>query len=511
MKKLVAVSILLTLLSVAAFAQFTVGVTADFYPDLLKATGPTGDGTDNLSPIYQGVGTFDLFSTSDTWVGSELRLGLGYTEPGEARYGATLQFKMDELVRRNIFFQGTDSYLSDGDPAASLLDWVQAPFGDWNVWGKVGILKGYVGNTADRGIAGNMRYNDATITAFFDDIKMDNYGIIMPAFMVPDANIPNLVHTVQYGYRDVFNLKTFPTAPGNVGGRPYFSLTADLAPLQIAVAGDLGPEDAYTTGAQDPLGYNKVGAAVRVSGADIADLLSFDVIYKIRGGDPTAEEDNSQVEQPDARGLWGHNFGAVVNLSLIDSLGIGVGYSGYAYAQEKRDNPNAQRFIYPYYNGIDLRFNFTGVDKLTVNFNNNISFATINGDDNTDTTINGGFGGLAPNGDLQEDQSAGYLSLYNALGFKYQVTEDLYGSLQLMNTLSSGTYTDQNDNKTVVSGDVFRAILGAGYSIGKVALETGLAFNFENGSYDMPSGGGANYNGGAFTFAIPIHFSVALP
>jgi hypothetical protein len=506
MKKLVAVSILLTLLTVAAFAQFTIGIDADFFPELMRATAPVGDANDDTlggGAYYGGIGTFDFFSTHTPWKGSELRLNLGYTEPGEERYGALLQFSLDGLIARGA------KYL-DGDPTAgqnppeevSLLDWVQAPFGDWNVWGKLGILKGYVGNTADRGVAGNMRYNDTTISAFFDNVQMGNYGIIRPVRLSqgPVAN-----PLVQWGYQDTFNLGRYPSTTGQLA-KPYFSLTADLAPLKIALAGDMDNEF-FESNAWDGNGYNQVGAAVRVSGADIADLLSFDVIYKIHGGDPVIDDRiTGAVEQPNGEGRWGHNFGAVVNLSLIDSLGIGVGYSGAVGAREKQTN-GTDRFVYPYYNGIDLRFNFTGVDKLTVNFNNNISFATISGDNNTDTVVYDLLGG----GDLQEDQSWGYLGLYNALGLKYQITEDLYGSLQFINSLSSATFTDANDDKTLITGDIFRAILGAGYNIGKVDLETGLAFDINTTVIDRPNGGTNNFNGGAFTFAIPIRFKVSLP
>ncbi|MDR2433026.1 MAG: hypothetical protein LBD47_00455, partial [Treponema sp.] len=95
MKKLVAISVLLVFLTAAAFAQFTVGIVADFYPDLLKATSPVGDFADeNNSTTYQGKGTFDFFSSSDAFKGHELRVSFKYVAP-EEKYGGELVINAD--------------------------------------------------------------------------------------------------------------------------------------------------------------------------------------------------------------------------------------------------------------------------------------------------------------------------------------------------------------------------------------------------------------------------------
>jgi hypothetical protein len=510
MKKLVAISVLLVFLTAAAFAQFTVGIVADFYPNLLKTTAPTGDNADVNNQAYDGKGTFDFFSSSDTFKASELRINFKYVAP-EEKYGGELAINADQAVRRGAaFFANADD---PNIPPTNLQGLLDATFGDWNVWGKVGVLKGFVGNTADRGAAGDLRYNDA-FSIFFDDVQMSFYGIIAPNGLIDTFNLGKYARTDDNEISPITGLPINTLYADN--GKPYVSITADLAPVKVAVAGDLS-RVAFDDTNWDS--YNKVGAAVRVSADKIADLISFDAIYKIHGGDEQIDDNllTGGTPQPDNRGIWAHNFGLVANLSLLDSLGIGIGYSGYAIAEEKgrgNSGDSDRKTVYPYFNGIDLRFEFTGVDKLIVDFDNNISFSTIRGSGDSNTTDmfpfavgNLGFGVA----DMDPEISAGYLGLYNALGVKYQVTEELFANFGIQNGLMSYTLENKDtDAKGVVTVNNFRALLGAGYAFGShVQLETGLLFNVESLTSEITDTD--NFSGGEFTFAIPIRFKVALP
>jgi hypothetical protein len=217
-----------------------------------------------------------------------------------------------------------------------------------------------------------------------------------------------------------------------------------------------------------------------------------------------------------------------------------VGYSGFASVQEKYRSPANEEYTFrlPYYNGIDLRFNFTGVEKLSISLLNNISFSTMRGsDDGHIVTV--GVGGEASqyydsytyqsggtthtrDGLSDSDISDGYLALSNALGVQYKISDPLYVSLQLANRLYSYTKTaevnaSRNRGTQVVEtygSDDFRAALGAGYSFGDhVSLETGLAFDLLNYSHRLSTDdtGNTNYDWGTFTFGIPIKFKVVLP
>jgi hypothetical protein len=165
--------------------------------------------------------------------------------------------------------------------------------------------------------------------------------------------------------------------------------------------------------------------------------------------------------------------------------------------------------VYPYFNGIDLRLAFTGVDKLTVNFNNNISFSTISGSGDSTIVVVSPFGINGPSVDT--DISASYLGLYNALGVKFQVTDELFANFNIENLLGTVTLVNTDaDTKILGVEDNFRAFLGAGYAFGDhVDLETGLLFNLTSTVREETNQ--TNFNGGEFTFAIPIRFKVELP
>jgi hypothetical protein len=349
------------------------------------------------------------------------------------------------------------------------------------------------------------QYSDTVFNNFLDGVKMDNYGIIGPDGFIDINNVGN--------YPDFDADGAFDT--------PYMAVTADLAPISVTLAGDLSHVASELEGTFNPTplnpgaapadrlyAYNKVGFAARVSGEKIADMINFDAIYKLEGGDIDTEDKIGS--QPDGQGLWGHAFGLFANIDIIENLGIGVGYSGYVRAQEKIGTPD-QSTINPYYNGIDLRFQFTGVDKLAVTFNNNISFSVANGDDNTTTTINGPMG---IGGNLVKDQTESYLALYNALGAKYNVSDALYATVEVGNLLVSSTWTFKNDTvdqKREASANNLRAFLGAGYSFDShVLFESGLIFDFISavGKTSGIPGGDIDENAGKFSFGIPLRLKI---
>ena len=511
MKKLAAISILLTLLTAAAFAQFKVGVVADFYPDVLKVTAPTGDAADKDDAKYAGTGTFDFMSSANTWKGSELRVNLSY-KSSDGNYEGKLQLKGDKwfynLAKQDSNYDDDAvgaSGFGQADDEQSVLGFLNVPFGDWYVKGTAGILTGYLGNVADRGKVA--RFHDTVFNNFLDTVKMDNYGIVGPA-----------------NYIDVNNVAKYPSFTADRDwGNPYMSVTANLAPISVTLAGDLSHVAGDLGGTFTPsTSYNKVGLAARVSGEKIADMINLDAIYKLEGGDIKTED--KIASQPDGEGLWGHTFGLFANVDIVENLGIGVGYSGSVRAREKSSTGGTDTtYAFPYYNGIDLRFQFTGVDKLAITFNNNVSFAVVNGDDNTTTSIYttgylGSAFGTVISSDLVKDQSEAYLGLYNAIGAKFSISDSLYATGEVANQLRSATYTYKNDTydvKAEKSKNTLRAFLGAGYAFDShVLFESGLIFQFVNeiektsGATKVGATADVDRDWGNFTFGIPLRLKI---
>jgi hypothetical protein len=533
MKKLIAVSILLTLLSAAAFAQFKVELDGKFQPDLLLVTAPTGDAAnqDKGTSVYKGTGTFDFLATYGTWIKNDLDVTLSYTDP-DKRFKGLVQLNAEKWLQY-LASGSYDSqtsvptsapatnypsgYPGQADNFQSVLGFLNIPFGDWYLWGTAGIFTGYAGNTGDRGAVGGNnhvfdgragRFHD-NFNSFVDRFKVDNYGIFTP-FGGPVLDIDNLGKHHQ-GYSN--------------SGNAYLSLTTNLDPIAVAVGADLG--GLYETLKRtDPVSnsYAYGGGAFRVSGSGIADIVDFDVIYKLSGGDPSTDDKIKDVTgtnnaQPDGRGSWQHSFGLYANLGIIDGLGIGVGYSGTVRAEEDKKVSASEtvRYIYPLLNGIDLRFKLSMIEKLTVTFNNNISFSAISNDDDqlTDRQSIGSMQGsgnpFGNTGTRDKEIKDSYLALYNALGVSYAITDAVKANLTLGNKLNTYNLTNNMDAgkeyQVNMTGDTFTATASALYSLtSNVKLEAGLAFLVNGTTVEITDQ--TTTETGSFTFGIPIRFSV---
>jgi hypothetical protein len=543
MKKLIAVSILLTLLTAAAFAQFGFKITGEFYPDVLKVTTPIGDAAqvNNEKTLagtvpYLGVGTVDILTLSDWPAGKGLTAEFSYKERDGERYGGLIALSMGRLIERGYYFFNKSDV---SDQTVSFVELLNSGIGDWNMWGKVGLVKGVVGNSGV--YEGSVTNFDGPFN-FLSEGKFLDYGIVLPGDPSTDG----------YGYYGVGNginvrgVRAFPigqrvisqavaTAPSQ-SDRPVFQASVDLAPITVAVTGDMSNILKDSVGGVNSLGYSTVGGSLLVSGAKVADLVSFDAIYKFAGGDYDRENLISPNSQPDGTGNWGHAFGLYANLHLLDTLGLGLGYSGFTSVQEKSRDINNEEFTYsfPYYNGVNLNVNFTGVDKLNISFDNNISFSTIRGSDDTHRYTVGLLGLVGRGTDSNDaaiggspfltdsDKSEGYIALSNTLGAKYNISDPLFVSFQVFNRLYSYTETmkvnaDRGRSEEITlkyGANNFRAALGAGYNFSDhVVLESGLLFDLltHSGYVSNDDSGNNNYDWGTFSFAIPVHFKVVLP
>ena len=486
MKKLIAVSILLTILSAAVFAQFTVQLNADFYPDMLRARAPLDDSADKEKGTYEGTGTFDVF-TQGTWKTNELRLSLRYNDPNK-NYSGYVRFRGDSL------FDGGQSYPGLNAPGGAVNDAGSVNFqtllnlyiDEFEIMGKAGILNAKVSNVADRGKVDRFQ----NFHNFMDGVKVDNYGVLIPSLGGHTVG----VIAFQLGVAD-YDANNLRRSAPNINNT-YVAFGATFSPISVQVAGDMKP----IANSGNPKAYSKIGGAVRVSGAKVADIVNFDVIYKIRGIDP--DTDNKQLHQPDGKGMWDNVFGLYANLLMVENLGLGLGYTGSVKFQEERseDGGGEMKYTHPYYSGIDLRGTFTGIKKLTITTNHNISFTGTKGDDDAKTEITGINGA-----DLGDKITENYIGLYNSLGANYQLSDALLASVQVANRFASYEYANDGDKRTLLY-DKLRIVGLAEYKIAKVTLAGGLAFQIDHQTEKPVTGD--QVKEGLFTFGIPLRFRV---
>ena len=265
-----------------------------------------------------------------------------------------------------------------------------------------------------------------------------------------------------------------------------------------------------------------MNGAVRISGEEIAGWANFDITYRFKGGDPNTldsfvkDVNEPGYIQPDGLGVSAHTFGLYANILQIPDIEIGLGYSGYLKLfEEDRDSGTSIINRYsPFFNGIDLRAQFTGINNLIITSANNFSFASIRRSDNKDD-ISMGVLGLP----LETGTSQQWIALYNAIGFDYQLTEQITASLQIGNRYGSITtvITPLSGGKNTITRT--RNQLGGGTFVAyrfnnNFHLQCGIVFRYTNDSYTNEDPGAQiiagtrNANGGMFDFAIPIRMSI---
>jgi hypothetical protein len=222
-----------------------------------------------------------------------------------------------------------------------------------------------------------------------------------------------------------------------------------------------------------PLERGGANYAFRAEGAEIAGLLNIGAVYKYNSVfiskeyiDKTAAGyTGDQIDEH----IEDYAYGLYLNLTLPIDLGLSVGYSGqlHTYRNERYENTkppvqNADQYFYilykeakfPLYHGIDLRMCYTGVDKLTVTFNNNLTFAGIKGLSKEEVDGMLYAEGWAYTNLLQErrinkngveidgsKRSEDYLGLFNALSVRYAISGSLLAEVSAASQLGLFTLT----------------------------------------------------------------------
>jgi len=482
MKKLTAISILLVLLSTAAFAQLKVNFTSNLWTDAVFFQQATGD----LADKDNVKGVIDIFSSS-RFNANELRLKFTYTG---SHFEGLLEFKGDNLVTRGRDFftnsnSATVSGTGDNTGNTTFLRFLDQGFGDYYVKGTAGIFAGYVGNTSNRGKVASYRFPDYE----FISNKIENYGAIKFNTNASATNAQNFRNMVGV-MTDTDNLKGATTGTA-VWSQPYVSLTMDFSSLSIPLAIDVASvlqapgygNDMPSDSMEGAGGYGQtpsssksaIAGSFRLSGGKFADLISFDAIYKIRGTDgDTLYEANTLLGDSDANaGAWENELGVYVGVDLFKGFQLGAGYTAAFRVDEDRrlslrDGATVEK-VNPVYNGIDLRLKATMIPGLAIALNNNLSFAWLRGENDLSTTTGGrwiqpmgytlagygkanatditgipdfqtAFGGeldntVAPGNMKDTDQTDNWFALWNSFALTYNITNQVKVSLALSNRL----------------------------------------------------------------------------
>jgi hypothetical protein len=506
MKKLVAISVLFAILTVAVFAQddegkWKVGVQAQLSRNIFYATKATGETTttvtnavgtttttEKLGDYLKGSTAFWTFTSANPWDGligrHDNRLLVSLSTSGDF-YSAYIDFKLDnDWITNNPTFMG----LLSGDAA------------DWYFTGSTAQLGGPL---VIDGKVGTGRYGGfVQAYEFWDDYlaraDYNFFGVQTTGGFIQSDNISTT------------GIKSGPWdsvyALGLSFGDFRFALGSRLASFNI------GPNNPYASA-------SSIEAGFMFSGRGLGPL-TFDLFYAINGSD-----NNTFLR---GTGAWNNLLGAYFGLDVVENLGLSIGYTATFVAREKGivmdgTTEKAVEYSTPIFSGVDIKLKYSGIDKIGITFNNNLSFSGAEGAERTNAWDKVIYGiNMNP---LGKDQKDGWFTWTSVLGLSYSATDNLSLTLAFWDemkitttdrkTEAAGTTTTTKNSRT---DNALRVSLHADYNVGNVAFGLGLnlgvaGYSIENKRDQSGTITGSRTEEGKFNevqFGIPVVFKVSL-
>jgi hypothetical protein len=429
---------------------------------------------------------------------------------------------------------------------------------DWEAWVRLGNhLRLLTGNQAQRGrVAQYQHFHDFLRT------KIDNMGVMVPTWQSTPKDGPgnNLDQSeFPYGYGDYDRNKGYAVFAGSeaqdlfipAGSTGRLSgLTGDVAFEPVTVTLSVGglyeelskpfvspwlkeyktTEPIYDR-QNDLLYTTNATAGIRVEGAEIADMLTVSAVYKYEAATLTKNMDGTDGTKELDEKVNNHAFGVYANIKPAEDWGISIGYSGLYQTWENGAKVKSvvppsymeehylssyEEAILPFYNGIDLRAYYSGLEGLRITFNNNVSFANAKGPDDRLTQFAWGWAfqsALNEDNSKARDRTESYLGWYAALGAKYALTDELTILAQVANQLGIFSLAWEWDTiRSLV--DYLGAFAGVDYQIMEKArfratVSAGVSMKWAAYSYqDYISNDLDTHKAGYIDFGIPLGIKV---
>jgi hypothetical protein len=486
MKKLIAIAVLLVLLTAAVFAQdegWKFGLMAQHTSDLLWATSMSGkselsnDGS-TVTQEFGGLnkGSFNFFNGRNAPT-HDNRLLFKISHTGESHE-----------VYADIRMDGWEKFKDN----KGVLGLLESGCEDWYAKGNAGIFNGQIGTAGYGGFVSTQ----ATWNDYLGWNELCRFGVwrAEEGFLVGD----DFRTWSQWG--------------------TILALGAGFGDFKFSIGHRLDPDYSFDNA---PPSYNdptdsksSINASFMFSGRPI-DLLTFDLFYSVIGKDT----DTFARTEAGHSGEWGNIIGAYVGLNVVENLGLSLGYTANFTAYDKGayaddgDLTKSKPVTYtaPIYSGVDLRVNYSGIDKIGLTFNNNLSFAGVKGKeikaDSDEIILN--FSGKPYDKDLSQDWFHWDAELKASLS----LVDNLSLTAHLGNRLAVLSEEDSTSSTTIKStttDNELRVAVNAEYGIGTVTVGTGVFFSVLSKTVKYEAGS-STYDGNTnvVSFGIPILFKVA--
>jgi hypothetical protein len=530
MKKLVAISVLFVGLAMAVSAQsggwsneWKFGLSATFITDMFFAGSASGksDTTQTTTPsTYTGETAEhkalvdaaakladDQATTSTEWgkhdkgmtaffpntrylpddVGGDNRLTLTIENSGE-NYNFWVDIAYDNWTKEINNGLTVGNFLLNGEPKT-----------DWNFSGNAGIFDIHLGTKSGYG---GWVDTCATWGSWIAWNQLCRFGVARGFSKDDYVHSDNFRTWNQWGAVFATGIK--------LGDNFKLGLGYRLNPAWS----DYVAFSAYGTGDSK----SSINAAFMLSGRPV-DMITFDLFYAVIGHDAdtfSRPVDNLGYNKPVTGGdwkatdYWRNTAGVYVGVNGIENLAINFGYTAnfnvydtgsFVYDNGDLTKSDPVTYVAPIYSGIDLRLGFSGIDRIGLKFNNNVSLAGVQGEnikaDVYQKTINLDLSeksiapvGVATDWFFWQSVLQAQLGFIEGVGLEFTLANKL--GVTTTNTDRYFTETDEAISgyllkKTETSTDKniqneFRAVLGAKYGEGNVSLGIALFLSWTNTS-----------------------------
>jgi len=499
MKKLVAIAVLLASLTAAVFAQeeeskWKVGFGAQLARNIFHATKTTGKSTvtqdgqpDETTKLGDYIkGTSNFWTWTDNFPRPDNRLIVSLSHNGD-HHSAYVDFKLDD----GAWIDGWNFMkLVNGDNA----DWYFT--GDTGALGSALVVDGKVGTGRYGGYV--------PVYEFWNDYIQEGGQNFFG------------VHTID-GFMQSNNIAAVGMNDGSAVWDPIYALGLTFGNFRFATGAPLA---SFQSGVANPFASASfIESGFMISGRP-TDAISFDLFYAVKGSDKNTVVRGTHVVDPATGrvtftgGTWDNLLGAYVGLSMIDNLGLSLGYTASFKVSEKAEQLDGDAYkaydvANPIWSGVDIKFKYSGINKMGITFNNNLSFSGAKGAERTnagDKWINGLDGVL-----LGKDIKQGWFAWTARGGVSYSLTDNLSLGLAFRNVLT--VFTEENEDaksKDQTTGNEFVGAIHADYHVGAVSFGLGLQLGLEGAAINNKSEH-RTVKGNQTTaiFAVPVFFKVA--
>jgi hypothetical protein len=534
MKKLVAISVLFAILTVAVFAQddegkWKVGFSAEFISDMLytasmkaKSTYTPSSGTANTAEFGNyNKGVVSFFGNGPSITGFDPRLMMSLSNSGE-NYSVFASIDMDNWWKKHHETFSVWTFLQG------------AALTDWYAEGTAGIFYGVIGT---KGFGG------------FVDTQA-NWGAGRNWLGGDERNNLNLFGVYRSGGGFIVSdqFRTWPQWGAAAALSASFTDNFRFAlgyKLDPDYGDEWGPNSLKKNGSWadyiDPTySHSNINASFMIT-VRPADAITFDLFYSVIGFD----EDTMQRPAPAAgsryaapEASWANTIGAFIGLNIVENLGLSLGYTVNFNAYEKGSYLGTETgavskpvtYNAPIYSGIDLHIKYSGIENIGLTFSNNVSLAGVKGQknyndpnpaDSYDTLILG-LGEIGATGPslLGEGRTQDWFhwhgQLTAELGFIEGVNlvfvlSDVLSATTTVSDLPAPTSTKSTNKYTE---NKLRATLGAETGAGGVTIGAGLTFALTSyqRDYEYTATGGttkATASSDVLEFGIPLYVKVS--